>query len=70
LHRFGILVQNAQSKKTMKALFSKLKEPSTIRGIAIIGAVAGLSLEPEKWDAIGSALAAIIGLIEIFRKEK
>jgi hypothetical protein len=70
LHRCGIVVQNAQIKKTMKTLFSKLKEPSTIRGIAIIGAVAGLSLEPAKWDAIGSALAAIIGLIEIFRKEK
>ena len=54
----------------MKTLFAKLKEPSTIRGIAIIGAVAGLSLEPAKRDAIGSALAAIIGLIEIFRKEK
>ena len=70
LHRCGLALQNAQSKKTMKTLFSKLKEPSTIRGIAIIGAVAGLSLEPAKWDAIGSALAAIIGLIEIFRKEK
>ena len=54
----------------MKTLLSKLKEPSTIRGIAIIVAVAGISLEPSKWDAIGSALAAIIGLIEIFRKEK
>ena len=54
----------------MKALLSKLKEPSTIRGIAIIGSVAGLSLDPSKWDAIGAALAAIIGLIEIFRKEK
>jgi hypothetical protein len=54
----------------MKTLLSKLKEPSTIRGIAIIGAVAGLSLEPAKWDAIGAAVAAILGLIEIFRKEK
>ena len=54
----------------MKTLFAKLKEPSTIRGVAIIGAVAGLSLEPAKWDAIGAALASIIGLIEIFRKEK
>jgi hypothetical protein len=70
LHRRGLVIQNAEIKKTMKTLFSKLKEPSTIRGIAIIGAVAGLSLEPAKWDAIGSALAAIIGLIEIFRKEK
>jgi hypothetical protein len=54
----------------MKILLAKLKEPSTIRGVAIIGAVAGLSLEPAKWDAIGAALASIIGLIEIFRKEK
>jgi hypothetical protein len=54
----------------MKTLFAKLKEPSTIRGVAIIGAVAGLSLEPAKWDAIGAAVAAVIGLIEIFRKEK
>jgi hypothetical protein len=54
----------------MKTLISKLKEPSTIRGIAIISGVAGLSLEPAKWDAIGAAVVAIIGLIEIFRKEK
>jgi hypothetical protein len=49
---------------------AKLKEPSTIRGLAIIGGVAGLSMEPAKWDAIGAAVAAVIGLIEIFRKEK
>jgi len=54
----------------MKTLLAKLKEPSTIRGIAIIGGVAGLSLDPAKWDAIGAAVAAILGLIEIFRKEK
>jgi len=54
----------------MKTLLSKLKEPSTIRGVAIIASVAGLSLDPSKWDAIGAALASIIGLIEIFRKEK
>jgi len=29
-----------------------------------------LSMEPAKWDAIGAAVAAVIGLIEIFRKEK
>jgi hypothetical protein len=54
----------------MKTLLSKLKEPSTIRGVAIIGSVVGISLDPSKWDAIGSTLAAIIGLIEVFRKEK
>jgi hypothetical protein len=54
----------------MKTLLAKLKEPSTIRGLAIVAGVAGLSLEPAKWDAIGAAVAAVIGLIEIFRKEK
>jgi hypothetical protein len=54
----------------MNHLILKLKEPSTIRGIAIIGSVVGISLDPSKWDAIGSTLAAIIGLIEVFRKEK
>jgi len=54
----------------MKILFSKLKEPSTIRGVAIIGSLVGVSLDPSKWDAMGAALASIIGLIEIFRKEK
>lgn len=54
----------------MKTLLAKLKEPSTIRGIAIVGGIAGLSLEPAKWDAIGAVVGAIIGLIEIFRKEK
>jgi len=54
----------------MKPLLAKLKEPSTFRGLAILGGVLGVALEPSKWDAIGTAVAAIIGLIEVFRKEK
>lgn len=54
----------------MKTLLSKLKEPSTFRGLAILAGVLGVSLEPSKWDAIGAAVAAIIGVIEVFRKEQ
>jgi hypothetical protein len=54
----------------MKTLLAKLKEPSTFRGLAILGGVLGVALEPSKWDAIGTAVAAIIGIIEVFRKEK
>jgi hypothetical protein len=54
----------------MKPLLAKLKEPSTFRGLAILGGVLGVALEPSKWDAIGTAVAAIIGVIEVFRKEK
>jgi hypothetical protein len=54
----------------MKSLFIKLKEPSTYRGLAILGGIAGISLDPSAWEAIGTAVAAVIGLIEVFRKEK
>ncbi len=54
----------------MKNLFSKLKEPSTYRGLAILGGLAGISIDPSAWESIGAAVAAIIGVIEIFRKEK
>jgi len=54
----------------MKALFARLKEPSTFRGLAVLGGLVGLGLSPEHWESIGAAVAAIIGAIEIFRKEK
>lgn len=54
----------------MKALFSKLKEPSTLRGLAIILGLVGINLDPEQVNAITASVAAVIGLIEVFRKEK
>jgi uncharacterized membrane-anchored protein len=54
----------------MKMLIQRLKEPSTYRGLAIIGGAVGVSLEPSAWETIGTLVASIIGLIEIFRKEK
>jgi hypothetical protein len=47
-----------------------LKQPSTFRGLAVLGGLAGLSLSPQHWEAIGSAVAAVIALVEIFRNEK
>jgi len=54
----------------MKAILSKLKEPSTIRGLAILLGLAGINLEPEAVNAITAATVAVLGLIEVFRKEK
>jgi hypothetical protein len=54
----------------MKILLEKLKEPSTYRGLAIIGGALGVTLDPSAWETIGMLVASIIGLIEIFRKEK
>ena len=54
----------------MKALLSKLKEPSTIRGVAILLGLAGINLDPEAVNAITAGVIAVIALIEVFRKEK
>lgn len=54
----------------MNNLLDRLKQPSTFRGLAVLGGLAGLSLSPQHWEAIGSAVAALIGLIEIFRDER
>jgi hypothetical protein len=54
----------------MNKILSHLKQPSTFRGLAVLGGLAGLSLSPQHWEAIGSAVAAVIALVEIFRNEK
>lgn len=54
----------------MKAILSHLKQPSTIRGFSVLAGLLGLSLSPAHWEAIAAAVAAAIGLIEVFRKEK
>jgi hypothetical protein len=54
----------------MKAIIERLKEPSTFRGLTIISGIAGLNLAPDQAVAIGTAVMSILGLIEVFRKEK
>lgn len=54
----------------MKLLLARLKEPSTIRGLAILLGLAGINLEPSQVNAISAATVAVIGLVEVFRKEK
>jgi hypothetical protein len=54
----------------MNKFLSHLKQPSTFRGLAVLGGLAGLSLSPQHWESIGSAVAAVIALVEIFRDER
>lgn len=53
----------------MTWILRRLREPSTWRGLVLIGSAFGISLEPQQWDAITVAGMALIGLIEAFRKE-
>jgi hypothetical protein len=56
--------------KHLNYILARLKEPSTYRGLAILGGIVGISLDPEQWTAISAAVAAVIGLVEVFRREK
>ncbi|MFQ5539020.1 MAG: hypothetical protein ACE5FB_01345 [Candidatus Binatia bacterium] len=48
---------------------ARLKEPSTYQGLATIFTAAGIFLSPELWLGIGTAGAAIVGLIQLIKKE-
>jgi len=53
----------------MNYLLARLKEPSTYRGIALVLAGIGVHTNPELIPTIGTAVAGVIGLIEVIRKE-
>lgn len=54
----------------MEWILERLKEPSTWKGLAgLLGAI-GVAISPELIGQIGAAVIAIIGAIEVVRKEK
>jgi len=53
----------------MNTLLQRLKEPSTFRGLAILAGLCGYAIDPAQINAISSAVVAVIGLIEVFRRE-
>lgn len=53
----------------MTYILNRLKEPSTWRGILAMVTAVGVKLHPELQEAIISAGLALIGLVNIFRKE-
>jgi hypothetical protein len=53
----------------MKMMIEKLTEPSTIRGIiALLGAF-GITVQPEYHEHIIAAVLALIGIINVWRRE-
>jgi hypothetical protein len=56
--------------KIVEFITSRLKEKSTWAGLTTIAALVGINIDPEQFSAIGTAVIAIIGAIEVFRREK
>lgn len=53
----------------MNFILARLKEPSTWRGVALFAGGWGVHIAPDLIPAIGTAVAAFIGVVEILRKE-
>jgi hypothetical protein len=53
----------------VKYIFERLQEPSTWRGLALFLGAVGVHLQPELVPAIGTAVTAAIGAVEVIRKE-
>ena len=51
-------------------ILSRLIEPSTWRGLAILAGALGIGIAPELVEQIGVAVTAVIGAIEIARREQ
>jgi hypothetical protein len=54
----------------MEWIIERLKEASTWRGIVTLLGAIGISISPELVNQIGLVVVAIIGAIEVWRKEK
>ena len=54
----------------MQWLIDRLKEPSTWQGIATFAGAVGIILSPELWLQIGTTAGAIIGLVQVIKKER
>lgn len=56
--------------KALDYILARLSEASTWRGLVFVASAAGIVLDPDKTNAIAAAGMAIVGAINIFRKEK
>jgi hypothetical protein len=53
----------------MNWLLDRLKEESTWRGIVLLVTALGVKLDPERGEAIIALGLAVVGLINVLRKE-
>ena len=54
----------------MKYFLDRAKEPSTWHGLALMLGALGVGVSPDMINAIGSAVIAALGAIEIIRRER
>jgi len=56
--------------KIVNYILDRLAENSTWRGLVFVASAAGITLVPDQANAIAAAGMAVVGAINVFRKEK
>lgn len=54
----------------MSYIFERFREPSTWRGLAALATAFGLKVAPEMQEGVIGTGLAVIGLINVLRKER
>lgn len=54
----------------MKYIINQLKQKSTYSGILALLSAFGLAVDPEQFSTIATAVIALVGVYETFRREK
>jgi hypothetical protein len=56
--------------KLLDYIVARAKEPSSYKGILALAAALGLQIDPAQSSAVVSAVLALIGVWEVFRRER
>jgi hypothetical protein len=56
--------------KIVNYILDRLAENSTWRGLVFVASAAGITFVPDQANAIAAAGMAIVGAVNVFRKEK
>jgi hypothetical protein len=69
IFEFIVFITPKPFKTMLQWLQERLKEPSTYQGLTVVAGALGYALEPQAIEAIGVAVAAVLGAILVIKRE-
>ena len=58
------------TKELRAWVYARLREPSTYRGLTLLGGAIGLTWDASQWEDIGQLMLLVLALIEICKTDK
>lgn len=69
IFEFIVFITPKPFKTMLQWLQERLKEASTYQGLTVVAGALGYALEPQSVEAIGVAVAAVLGAILVIKRE-